>query len=73
VPESLKNVLLVMAAQGVLVQPRFGGSEFWDVTWQKLGRVLPNLRSELFPEDISNSRDQVSKTADTEKEVQAEH
>ena len=71
-PESLKNVLLVMAAQGVLVQPSLGGGEFWDVTWQKLGKVLPKLRIEIFPREFSSSRDYTSKTAETEKEVRAE-
>ena len=68
-PESLKNVLLVMTAQGVLVLPSLGGSEFWDVTWQKLGKVLPKLRGELFPEEINSSSDHVSKIAETENDV----
>lgn len=54
-PESLKNVLLVMAAQGVLVQPSFGGSEIWDLTWQKLDRALPKLRNEVFPGEVKSS------------------
>jgi hypothetical protein len=57
-----------MAAQGVLVQPSFGGSEVWDLTWQKLDRALPKLRSEVFPGEVKNSKDYTSKTVETEKE-----
>ena len=60
-----------MAAQGVLVQPSSGGSEVWDVTWQKLDRALPRLRSEVFPGEAKNSKD-YNKTAETEKKVPAE-
>jgi hypothetical protein len=60
-----------MTAQGVLVQPSLGGGEAWDVTWQKLDRALPKLRSEVFPGEVKNSKD-YTKTAETEKEVQVE-
>ncbi|KAL9129051.1 MAG: hypothetical protein Q9217_002391 [Psora testacea] len=51
VPESLKNILLVMAGSGILKppapeQPR---SELWDETCKRVDRFLPNLIVELFP------------------------
>jgi hypothetical protein len=57
-----------MSAQGVLVQPSFGGSEVWDLTWQKLDRVLPKLRNEVFPGEAKSSKDNTGKTVKTEKE-----
>ena len=60
VPESLKNVLLVMAAQGVLVQPSLGGGRVWDLTWQKLDRALPKLRGEVFPGETKSSKEKTT-------------
>jgi golgi-specific brefeldin A-resistance guanine nucleotide exchange factor 1 len=55
VPESLKNILLVMANGGFFENA--GGDrevnkknqELWDRTWQRLERFLPDLKGELFP------------------------
>jgi brefeldin A-resistance guanine nucleotide exchange factor 1 len=55
VPESLKNVLLVMASGGFLVRPEecahdeSGKMELWTQTWKRLERFLPDLKQELFP------------------------
>lgn len=46
IPESLKNMLLVMASAGVL-QP---DSYLWTPTWRAIDLFLPTLKSELFPE-----------------------
>ncbi|XP_031779125.1 Golgi-specific brefeldin A-resistance guanine nucleotide exchange factor 1 isoform X2 [Nasonia vitripennis] len=46
IPESLKNMLLVMASAGVL-QPE---SYLWTPTWRAIDTFLPNLKAELFPE-----------------------
>ncbi|KAK9728472.1 GDP/GTP exchange factor for ARF [Basidiobolus ranarum] len=58
IPESLKNMLLVMSAAGLL-QPELSerNSEprseqqinMWNVTWEKLDQHIPSLREELFP------------------------
>lgn len=52
-PESLKNILLVMAAGDVLVRPeidpREEKKELWIQTWRRLERFLPDLKAELFP------------------------
>jgi len=69
VPESLKNVLLVMSAQGILVPPSQGGGEVWDLTWQKLDRALPKLRGELFPGEVKSTKDHITKTPEEPKEA----
>lgn len=52
VPESLKNILLVMADGGYLVPPSENAENvhLWDETRRRLERFLPNLFSEVFPE-----------------------
>ena len=52
VPESLKNILLVMADGGYLVPPseKAENVQLWDETRRRLERFLPNLFSEVFPE-----------------------
>ena len=49
-PESLKNILLVMANSGFLVAPAEGEapSPLWAETWKRLGRFLPHLYGELY-------------------------
>ncbi|XP_008550800.1 Golgi-specific brefeldin A-resistance guanine nucleotide exchange factor 1 isoform X1 [Microplitis demolitor] len=59
IPESLKNMLLVMSSTGVLTPT----SNLWEPTWRTINGFLPNLKSELFPdppipapaEEISNT------------------
>ncbi|EON60989.1 hypothetical protein W97_00199 [Coniosporium apollinis CBS 100218] len=53
VPESLKNILLVMSSGGYLVPPDQDPeqAELWNETWKRLNRFLPNLFEELFPEE----------------------
>lgn len=61
VPESVKNILLVMSSGGYLVAPKGdepggegdGGddAQLWDATWMRLERFLPGLMPELFPEE----------------------
>ena len=52
IPESLKNILLVMADGGYLVPPDQDPSkeEMWIETRKGLGRFLPDLFSEIFPD-----------------------
>lgn len=47
VPESLKNMLLVMDSAGVFTSCE-GHSPLWDLTWERINTFLPNLRDELF-------------------------
>ena len=48
-PESLKNILLVMSSSGYLVPPSEDASQekLWTETWKRLDRFLPDLRKEL--------------------------
>jgi len=52
IPESLKNILLVMADGGYLVPPSQDPKkeEMWLETRKRLGRFLPDLFSEVFPD-----------------------
>ena len=52
VPESLKNILLVMA-DGGFIQPPSNDSpptELWDETYKRVDRFLPDLIAEIFPQ-----------------------
>ncbi|XP_015585956.1 Golgi-specific brefeldin A-resistance guanine nucleotide exchange factor 1 [Cephus cinctus] len=49
IPESLKNMLLVMASAGVLAST----SNLWAPTWRTIDGFLPKLKSELFPEPVT--------------------
>lgn len=52
--ESLKNMLLVMSADGIFESidetSAISGSAFWELTWHEVDKFLPNLKGELFPE-----------------------
>ncbi|KZT56706.1 Sec7-domain-containing protein [Calocera cornea HHB12733] len=53
VPESLKNVVLVLHAAGVLVPPweqqNAHAQQLWDTTQQRMDRFLPSFLDELIP------------------------
>jgi brefeldin A-resistance guanine nucleotide exchange factor 1 len=63
VPESIKNILLVMADSGYLAPPeqKPENRELWEQTWKNLDRFLPNLRRELFPEPPKEAPQKASK------------
>ena len=50
IPETLKNMLLVMSTAGILQQPS-GSSRnaLWDLTWHRVDELVPSLRSLLYP------------------------
>lgn len=52
IPESLKNILLLMANGGYLVAPSQDQSkeEIWTQTQKRLERFLPDLFREIFPD-----------------------
>ena len=72
VPESLKNILLVMSNGGYMVPPSSSSSDghpeaeaqtpqqkqIWTETWTRLDRFLPGLMPELFPEETSKKPSQ---------------
>ncbi|EGX95734.1 cytohesin-2 [Cordyceps militaris CM01] len=51
VRENLKNVILFMESNGVLVPPTEDPArkEIWDETWKRVDRFLPDLRAEIAP------------------------
>lgn len=66
VPESLKNILLVMSSGGYLVPPTAQGADgdagqtpqqrqLWDETRTRLDRFLPDLMPEVFPDAVGRS------------------
>ena len=52
VPESLKNILLVMADGGFIHPPSDGSppTELWEETCKRVDRFLPDLIVEIFPQ-----------------------
>jgi len=63
-PESLKNMLLVMdtSGKGLFFTEAGHPTPLWGVTWGKIDTFLPGLRDELFP--------QWEKRAEVKQEVQ---
>ena len=58
IPESLKNMLLVMSTQGIfdnLMNPKSQSDvdspkqQLWGITWRRIDTFLPNFIQELFP------------------------
>ncbi|KAL8471632.1 hypothetical protein ACS0TY_029041 [Phlomoides rotata] len=55
VPELLKNTLLVMKTNGVLVpSDPIGGDSFWQLTWLHVNKIAPSLQLEVFPSEELN-------------------
>ncbi|KAK1270973.1 ARF guanine-nucleotide exchange factor GNOM [Acorus gramineus] len=51
VPELLKNMVLVMKANGLLVKraAAIRGDSLWELTWLHIRNIAPLLQSEVFP------------------------
>ena len=66
VPESLKNIILVMGGAGYLSRPseNLENEKMWIETKKKLDRFLPDLFSELFPETKSEGKLEKEKEKD---------
>ncbi|KAK1317267.1 ARF guanine-nucleotide exchange factor GNOM [Acorus calamus] len=64
VPELLKNMVLVMKANGVLVKraAAIGGDSLWELTWLHIRNIAPLLQSEVFP-DVEENEGSVEGTA----------
>lgn len=75
VPESLKNILLVMSSGGYLTPPTKGSEQseqqrkLWNETWARLNRFLPDLMPELFPQEPE--KPEVESVAEAEAEAEA--
>lgn len=49
IPESLKNMLLVMESAKVFEGPE-GPTILWAQTWDRINKFLPQMKEELFKE-----------------------
>jgi len=51
VPESLKNILLVMSASGILMESGEGrdgaASRLWETSWERINQFCPSLKDEF--------------------------
>ncbi|XP_078316966.1 Golgi-specific brefeldin A-resistance guanine nucleotide exchange factor 1-like isoform X2 [Crassostrea virginica] len=48
IPESLKNMLLVMDTANIFHTAEGGESQLWKLTWDRIDTFLPHLKEELF-------------------------
>ncbi|KAF2721574.1 Sec7-domain-containing protein [Polychaeton citri CBS 116435] len=77
VPESLKNVLLVMSSGGYLLPPSASDErtqqqqKVWSATSEGLAKFLPNMMGELFP-DTSAATNDGEESHETEAQAKAE-
>ncbi|KAI5305097.1 MFS sugar transporter [Ascosphaera pollenicola] len=64
IPESLKNILLVMANGGYITRPSEDPSKerLWSETQKRLDRFLPNLFGEVFPDPPSEEPEEQTET-----------
>lgn len=70
IPESLKNLLLVMDTAGIFHTPD-GYTKLWVLTWEKIDSFLPNLRVEMFAavQVSNNSQGQVQGPPNNQNQV----
>ena len=64
VPESLKNMLLVMDTAGIFANSDKKSTPIWELTWDKLDGFLPHLMGDLFQD-----RSRTTLPATTEQRV----
>lgn len=67
IPESLKNMLLVMDTAEIFhnADARGGGpSALWEITWERIDCFLPHLRDELFKQTVIQGRGSSNLTRD---------
>ncbi|XP_056386554.1 Golgi-specific brefeldin A-resistance guanine nucleotide exchange factor 1 isoform X6 [Hyla sarda] len=64
IPESLKNMLLVMDTAGIFhsADSRTGYSDLWEITWERIDCFLPRLREELFKQTVIQDPPHVAAT-----------
>ena len=48
IPESLKNMLLVMHTAGILQSSEAEQSQLWRLTWDRIDTFLPKLKEDVF-------------------------
>lgn len=75
VPESLKNMLLVMDTAGIFVEDdNKKTTPIWDLSWEKLATFLPNLMPDLFGDrsrgTATKSEDRLKNEAEAKPQVE---
>ncbi|KAJ3644551.1 hypothetical protein Zmor_022276 [Zophobas morio] len=68
IPESLKNMLLVMDSAKVFDGPD-GKSPLWVATWDRINKFLPGMKDELFKEMNEAKAEEPPQTPETNVEV----
>ncbi|KAJ8926524.1 hypothetical protein NQ314_021126 [Rhamnusium bicolor] len=76
IPESLKNMLLVMDSAKVFDGPD-GKSPLWNATWDRMNKFLPNMKDELYVSLILlfffNQQQEGSQNIDTQQPKPVQH
>lgn len=62
VPESLKNMLLVMDSAKVFENQQ-DSMQLWNLTWDRISKFLPNMKDELFKEKNATVKDETIKVS----------
>uniref|UniRef100_A0A8C5WLP4 Golgi-specific brefeldin A-resistance guanine nucleotide exchange factor 1 n=1 Tax=Leptobrachium leishanense TaxID=445787 RepID=A0A8C5WLP4_9ANUR len=64
IPESLKNMLLVMDTARIFhsADSRTGFSDLWEITWERIDCFLPLLKEELFKQTVIQDSPHVALT-----------
>nr|CAI5834185.1 unnamed protein product [Callosobruchus analis] len=71
IPESLKNMLLVMDSAKVFDGPD-GKNAMWNATWERIGRFLPQLKEELFMEIEMDKKREAAEDSNKEEQQSVE-
>lgn len=76
IPESLKNMLLVMDTARVFECPEDGSNsekcQMWHITWDRINAFLPGLKNELFKQSVSKTVEQKEQAPETTKDTTEE-
>ncbi|GIY37714.1 golgi-specific brefeldin A-resistance guanine nucleotide exchange factor 1 [Caerostris darwini] len=76
IPESLKNMLLVMDTARVFECPEDGGNnekcQMWHITWDRINAFLPGLKNELFKQPVSKTVEQKEIVLESSKDISEE-
>lgn len=74
IPESLKNMLLVMDSAKVFDNgPEGSKGPLWVATWERIHKFLPNMKEELFKEMNQDGGKQISEVMSTENVEVVQH
>lgn len=73
IPESLKNMLLVMDTAGVFEYPDDGSNgekcQMWHITWDRINAFLPGLKDELFKQSAAKTPEETEQLSTDAKET----